>query len=334
LDSINAGERRPFQPYIQRAKKAKIELAPTLGVDIDLADGGRHGSIAIKNEFAKMEPQGSKEESRAAVVSELDKTTFQNDDTLTIKTEELPIIMDSTFSAAPLKEISPNSPRKPPLPKGATAAVLAVEPAVKLPPEPQETIGNAITSLLAKSKPSVAQAQDPSEQADGQEAVRKKRAPTRIFGRAASNVSAVSTFSRASSVDSTGSSGQAVARPRLKSLSGEQQRNSSSLPGSKAQPNHNILMLMNGLAEDGANSGPDDESQPSMTQMQYDDPESTEYKERVIARVTGSTIERKAKERAPTIASLGNLTKGGGGETPRARKTRTLRERMNGKGRV
>jgi hypothetical protein len=204
----------------------------------------------------------------------LDKTAFQDDDAPPVKTEEPPPMMDSIPVAQPLKEISPNSPRKPPSPPSKEAIA-----AVAHPSEAQETISDAISSLLAKSK-TVAHARDRPKQADGHERVRKKRAPTRIFGRAASNISAVSVFSRASSVDSTGSTGQAIAWSTLKSLSGGQRRNSSSVPGSKGQPDSNILKLMGGLTEGKADAEPDNGSQPTMTQMQYDDPESVEYEDR------------------------------------------------------
>lgn len=62
-------------------------------------------------------------------------------------------------------------------------------------------------------------------------------------------------------------------------------------------------MLINDRAQRAENV----ESQPSNTQVQYEDPESTTARELVMARMTGKVLDPKrigVKERAPTIGEF------------------------------
>lgn len=74
----------------------------------------------------------------------------------------------------------------------------------------------------------------------------------------------------------------------------------------------------------GAMTHGGDDSQPPQTQMQYDDVESSEYKARVIAKMTGEKVVKREVARVATVASLKETVRG-------ARKSR-LRERMGGAG--
>lgn len=328
LDSITSGARQSFDPYIQRGIKNKSELATSLIVDVGSVGGGKHDGAEIKTEIAKIRSQGAKDKSRAAIVFEMDKTAFQSEEAPTIATEEFTPVTTYTPVAEVLKEISPNSQSQSNLSpsKGSRVADSAVAPAL----EQRENIGNTISSLLAKSKTAVVRGQDHCEQANGHEGIWRKRAP-KMFGRVASNTSTTSSITQSSSVDSAGSSGQSTAWTTLRNLTGNQERK----PTDPSGADNSMLMLMKGISEGGANPRPDDRSPPPMTQMRYDDWESTEYKEQVIARVTGTKIEKKAKERAPTIASLDSLrrgrSRGSDSASSGGKKSRTLRERMNRK---
>lgn len=168
--------------------------------------------------------------------SKLAGSVFQKDSPDTMSHEAKP----------PLTEISTNSPTKPSLAK---------------PPQiPQQEINNVITSIISK-RPSSATSSDPND---------KKRSG-RIFGRAASNMSAGSR-GRESSVDSTASHGNPVHWPEHPQF----------------------------------NTGGWDEGVPPQTQMKWVEDEGAEIKERVVARMMGEKVERKGmiKERAVTLGDI------------------------------
>lgn len=153
-----------------------------------------------------------------------------------------------------------------------------------------EDISNAISDLLAKTKTSAQPThQEPLEP--------RKRSINRILGRATSNVSTASTnHSRATSVDSTATHGHPVEHP-------------------SAVTDERMALLLAG--DRGAHAEGD--SQPPPTQLDYDDPESNEVTERVMARMLGEAVPRKkgVKERAVTIGDF----------EPRSRSTRQGRVR-------
>ncbi|RDL39505.1 uncharacterized protein BP5553_03845 [Venustampulla echinocandica] len=156
----------------------------------------------------------------------------------------------------------------------------------------QEDISSAISDLLAKTKTSVQPTHhEPSDA--------RKRGINRILGRATSNVSTASTnHSRATSVDSTATHGHPVEYP------------------SGVTDERMALLLAGDRSAPGEGDG-----QPPPTQLQYEDPESNEVTERVMARMLGETVPRKKgnKERAVTIGDF-------------EPKSRITRQGRNGKG--
>ncbi|KUJ22125.1 uncharacterized protein LY89DRAFT_715108 [Mollisia scopiformis] len=234
--------------------------------------------------FADDEPDKA---TRPARTSELDTTAFQKE-VPSVKDEQVSQVLsfgqtssteDIPIKAPPLSERSINSPTR----TTSTASAPSEPPP---PSRPSEEISNAISCLLAKSKSAAAPAHtDPSEG--------RRRGGNRILGRVTSNVSTASANrSRATSVDSTASHGHPVQYP-------------SYLAGKTA--NDHIDMLVNGDRQRLENL----DSQPSSTQVQYDDPESTTAREIVMARMNGEKIEPKRaglKEKAATIGGAGART--------------------------
>jgi DNA replication regulator DPB11 len=308
LESIRNGERQLFSPYIQRIKKTKTEPLSALVTD-EAASKKRHDENGYKPNAQR---RSLDEDARPAKASKLDPTAFQHDIAVKIKVEESVVPPASHIPIQPLAEISSNSPRKPQSP---FKAAKTVEQTVPPPAIPQHAISTAMTSLLAKSKSAGSYFNDHAEQTEAQEVTRKKRAPSRILGRAASNVSAAS----ASSVDSTASAGQAVVWPSNKNGSGD--RRSSSSLRANLEHDASLLALTKDLEAEGTNN---EDSQPPPTQMQYEDLESIEYQAKLLARIKGEKVVRKEKERVATIASLDAR------EAPRMRKGRALRERQGG----
>ncbi|CAG8973465.1 hypothetical protein HYALB_00006491 [Hymenoscyphus albidus] len=138
----------------------------------------------------------------------------------------------------------------------------------------EEDISNDISDLLAKTKRAV---QPSNEAPEG-----RKRTTKRIFGRVTSNISTISAQSRSGSVDSTHT-------PVEKSLSGDDPL---------------VLLLGPGGKEDK-----DVDSQPPATQLQYDDLESVDVREGILAQMTGRQPPPKRagmKERSVTLA-MGDL---------------------------
>jgi DNA replication regulator DPB11 len=307
LDSVEKGERQLFAPYIQRIKKTRPESTSTITNDEATSRKRRSG----EGNKVDAKRRSSGEGARPAEASKLDQTAFQDDVLVKIKIEESVVPAVPPTPVQPLTEISSNSPRKPQSP---CKVPKSSEQVVPPPAIPQNTISNAMSSLLAKSKSAISYNTDHPEQSEAQEVAKKKRAPSRILGRAVSNVSAAS----ASSVDSTASTGQAVVWPSNKSSSGDR-RGSSSLRANMQQ-DAALMALTTSLEADDLDKG---DSQPPPTQMQYEDLESMEYQAKLLARIKGEKVVRKEKERVATIASLD------AGDAPRIRKGRALRERQS-----
>lgn len=324
LDSIRLEARQPFKPYIQRPKKLRTESENVPITDQDVVHQPERPSTEDKPESVH---PGSGETTRPAKTSKLDTTAFQDDSATGVKEEETTIAILPTTTNEPLNEITPNSPRKAPLSPPRTSPPKSPKPtALAFPPE---IITTAISTLLAKSKNTSTNPHDYPEQSDASEGVRRKRAPGRILGRAASNVSATS---RASSVDSTASAaaGPAVARPLTKPNSNSNSRRGSSSLRAPAleKSKSSIALIEDLLAQDAAAAAAQQEGDeaPPQTQMQYETTASSEYKASILAKARGVKHERKPKERVATIASL---DAGGGGEA-RGRKGRALRDRGSG----
>ncbi|KAH8801594.1 BRCT domain-containing protein [Xylogone sp. PMI_703] len=201
-------------------------------------------------------------------------------------TAENPLATDELSNKSePLSEIQSNSPKRP-TPKPET-----------LPKIPPQDIENAISNLLAKTK--TISAHDTPEE-------NRRRGGKRILGRATSNVSTGSTsLSRATSVDSTATHGNAV---EWNSLSGQ--------------------IKFQGADGDRGPSATEneEENQPPLTQIQYDDPDSKEFKERVMARMRGEKVDTKKREKAMTIGDVAEWSKASGAR--RSARDRTGRERV------
>ncbi|EKD19910.1 BRCT domain-containing protein [Drepanopeziza brunnea f. sp. 'multigermtubi' MB_m1] len=180
---------------------------------------------------------------------------------------------DLAHKTQPLSEISNNSPSR-----SSRTTPAAPAPPDQTAPRQQEEMSNAISNLLAKAK--TAPTQDAPEP--------RKRG--RILGRVTSNMSAGSNLSRATSVDSTATHGHPVEYPPHNS--------------NDQTANEKIQMLLNG---DKAPAGV--ERQPPATQLQYEDPESTEAREMVMAKMRGEKVQRRSgiKEKAITLGDVGQL---------------------------
>jgi len=194
---------------------------------------------------------------------------------------------DLTTKTEPLSEISHNSPSR----------TVSTAPAPSDHPGPRthgEDISSAVSSLLARTKTA---AKIPEQAEEG-----RKRGGNRILGRVTSNLSTASTpFSRASSVDSTATHGNPVEYPT--------QSNPGKLgSGQAGAERKSIEPFMN--AENDRTIDNNVDSQPPATQLQYDDPESKEYKERVMARMLGEKVDTKraglTKEKTLTLGDIQN----------------------------
>ncbi|KAH7419293.1 BRCT domain-containing protein [Cadophora sp. MPI-SDFR-AT-0126] len=187
------------------------------------------------------------------------------------------ISQDLVYKSKPLTEIDGNSPTR----TVSTAPAPTDHPA---PRQDQAGLTSAISTLLAKAKTApLHPAPEP-----------RKRG--RIIGRVPSNMSTGSNRSRDTSVDSTATHGHPVEYP----------------PYNDSTPNDRIQMLLNG-------DKPTEEvdSQPPATQLQYEDTESNEAREVLMAKMRGEKVDRRGvreRERAVTLADYA--------EGPIARNTR------------
>lgn len=312
-DSIEAGTRLPLQKYRFRGQK-------------------RAGSVPRMSEKpseAEQEVERSKSEARRLVSkpeklssdlmaqpprnARLDNTGFISDDPAPahvkeeIDSQNLQLLAHASNSASdlssksePLSEINLNSPTR----------TVSTAPAPSDHPNPRphkQDIGNAISDLLAKTKSTTAQ----PIHSDTQEG--RKRGTNRILGRATSNVSATSTpFSRATSVDSTATHGHPVEYPA------PAQSNNfapSAVDAARQSANEKIEKFL----KEGNGDREIEEDLPSSTQLQYEDPESREYKERVMARMLGEKIDEKRIRRKERVATIAD---GDVGERPPRRRGR------------
>jgi len=281
-DSISAGEKLPFQQYRFRKAKRQSGFMPS------------------------EDPSNQKKLGRAKseATRPVDTTAFAPDDPPAVRAEvesqNLPEMADDStcsidpcLKTEPLSEISHNpSPSR----TVSTAPAPSDHPAPRPPPE---DLTLNISNLLAKTKKTVPA---PNEQPEG-----RKRGTNRILGRVTSNTSTGSaSLSRASSVDSTATHGNPVEWPSNSHFTGSAKTTSAQYI---AERNH-IERFMD--AGNDRNLEKDVDSQPPSTQLEYDDPESREYQERVLARMKGEKVEgRKApvKERSATLGDVTEQTR-------------------------
>jgi DNA replication regulator DPB11 len=274
-DSITGGEILPIQKYRFKQPKRAGSVPPEKIFSKPKERPERSKSDLGKS-FSKAD-DGSINPSRPSRSSKLDTTAFISDEPLPVKETDsqdpLPTTNISNAStescsskSEPLSEINLNSTSR----TVSTAPAPSDHPA----PRPQEDLSDDISNLLSKTKA----AAQPAQIDEG-----RKRGVNRILGRAASNVSAASTpFSRASSVDSTATHGNPVEYP-------SNTNNSGKAASGQTEIEHLI-------AGHDRNKEKELESQPSSTQLQYDDPESKEYKERVMARMLGEKVDPKTRK--------------------------------------
>jgi DNA replication regulator DPB11 len=291
-DSISAGARLPFQKYRCRSQKRSVSLPRTNEDSLKSAASRPEQS---KSEFVKAlsrsRSHSSKLTAKPPPNAKLDNTAFMPDESIVKKeheTKNLPSTIDGSdptteelsCKTEPLSERSLNSPSR----TVSTAPAPSDHPI----PKPQEDISDAISSLLAKTK----NAKDQPQLLENVES--RKRGANRILGRVTSNISTGSNGrSRATSVDSTATHGHPVQYSTYIKPGG----------GSDQTANERIEMLING----DRNINKDIDSQPPATQLEYDDPDSTEARNMLMARMMGEKLDtgRKAiKEKAVTVGDF------------------------------
>ncbi|KFY43995.1 hypothetical protein V494_01704 [Pseudogymnoascus sp. VKM F-4513 (FW-928)] len=298
LESIRTGLRQSYKPYLLRSKVNKTSVrSRKSSSETEMTKEMEHDEFEHRQDLPFSKSTTSQGTSRPTTVVSRDTTAFDHDDDDDEPTESVggflipkksteqsteptpptqpPMNNDGETPPEPLTEISSNSPRKSP--------VSQPKPSATTSSTDSQEISSAITSLLAKSKnpPNSATSASGGTETAAQRTARK---PSRILGRAPSNISVVS---RASSVDSTASGGQAVHWPTGKRK-----------PLSKVD---SLGSLAAGLMEEEEKT----EEQPPMTQqLLYEDEEGERHKAQMIARMEGKKPERIEKARAVTVGSL------------------------------
>jgi DNA replication regulator DPB11 len=293
IHSIETGSRQPFKSYIQRFKNGEGSSYNVSEINSKKVFQPPDCGFESSSRPTKPSYLGSKKHGRPAALPGIDGSAFEEVATLLVKTEEASPKRSSSSStghAEPLLERSCNSPHKPSLSPPKTATHTA-----KI---PQEAMQVALNSLLAKSKDAISH-HDREDDVASVEGRIKARPKSRILGRAVSNASVGGSdgYSRASSVDSTATTGQAVVWP---TKSGKQRDPSCTT------------------------SETNDDSQPSTQKLQYEDTEGSDYKLQVMAKMTGSKLEKKPMVRVTTVASLDI------GDAPRASRSREKRANSGG----
>ncbi|RFU25084.1 hypothetical protein B7463_g11245, partial [Scytalidium lignicola] len=307
-DSISAGIRLEFKGYQLGGKAVSPQILNQKKLQPWSEDVEKQKDMSNMKTFSKTVESRMDSCSKSPKPEATNSTPFTSVDTVIINREEEPnteppltsenstaATDEASTKSEPLSEIPSNSPKRPP-PK-----------ADNLPKIPPQDIENAISNLLAKTKTISASATDPLEE-------NRRRGGKRILGRATSNVSTGSTgLSRATSVDSTATHGNAV-------------------EWTGPQSNSNILSASGQLRFQGADGDRgtgvenEGENQPPPTQIQYDDPDSKEFKERVMARMMGEKLDPKKREKAVTIGDVAEWSKASGSR--RSGRDRVGRERV------
>ncbi|KFY23511.1 hypothetical protein V493_05815, partial [Pseudogymnoascus sp. VKM F-4281 (FW-2241)] len=302
LESIRTCSKQPYKPYILRSKVNKSDIPDRKSASeaVTRKEEEPDESESFQDlPFSKSTT--SQGISRPTTVVSRDTTAFDDDDddddeptesvggflipkkaieqpTEPTPPTQPPIDHNPESAPEPLTEISTNSPRKSP--------VTQPKPSTTTSSTDSQEISSAITSLLAKSKNPPASGPSASVGTETAAQQRTARKPSRILGRAPSNISVVS---RASSVDSTASGGQAVHWPAGKRKALSKGDSLGSLAGG----------LMEAEEEERA-----EEQMPMTQQLLYEDEEGERHKAQMIARMEGKKPERIEKARAVTVGSL------------------------------
>lgn len=300
-ESISAARLLPLQKYLC-ASSGRTESPPA---GIKAVPKGNPQRTRAKSDITKTlskSESGSSGSSTKLGTSGLDRTAFDSSELATAEGKNMPLtvrteIRDSNSSSdlsvatEPLSEINSNT----------CASVVSTAPApTNHPAAPREEIHNTLSNLLAKTKSSV----KPPNEAEATES--RRRGANRILGRATSNISTASTsYSRASSVDSTATHGRPVQYPPY-----------SNVPDHKEVAeavDEQIKKFANASADRNRESA---DSPPPATQLQYDDPESHEYQERARAKMKGEKFEMdegrktRLKEKSITLGDVSDAVAG------------------------
>ncbi|KAE9372332.1 hypothetical protein N431DRAFT_483146 [Stipitochalara longipes BDJ] len=289
-DSIKKGTRQAHQRYLIRSQKRSGAMPETNEVQPKALARPEKSKSELARPALISSSTLSKSSTRPPRNARLDNTAFDSDEP-TIKEEHNTQIngsladitgstaLDQSYKTEPLSERSINSPTR----TVSTAPAPSDQPRTR----PQEDMSNAISDLLAKTKTAAANPAQ-NEAPEG-----RKRGPGRILGRVTSNMSTGSGRSRATSVDSTATHGHPVQYPSY----------NSGDAGSEHTANEQIELLLHG----NNHFNKDVDSQPPLTQLQYEDPDSTEAREIVMAKMMGEKVQPKKtglKERAVTVGDL------------------------------
>jgi DNA replication regulator DPB11 len=289
-DSISAGQRLPLSKYRCRPPKRSGSL-PATGASLskELAQSDRPLSEARKSPSPV--DHAHKPVGKTVLKSAIDRSAFDPDEPI-VKKESMsqavmplpeasnPPCRELSCTSEPSSERSQNSPSR----TVSTAPAPSCHPAAPPPPD----LSSEISNLLSKAKATTVGKSTLKETTE----VRKRT--NRILGRATSgsNISVRSnSLSRATSVDSTATSGYPVDGP----------------PTLKDQAsNERMEMLLNNEDRNRQNN---DESQPSMTQLQYLDVEALEARKVVMAKMMCEDMESlrgtfRPRETALTIGDL------------------------------
>jgi DNA replication regulator DPB11 len=290
-DSIKAGTKLSWSKYRIRSQQ-RSDSAPNTNEKILTKALPRldRSKSELGKPASSISSRTSKSSTRPPKNSRLDNIAFTSDETV-VKEEHntLPngsladtsntATQEQSYKSEPLSERSINSPTR----TVSTAPATSDHPSFR----PQEDMSSAISNLLAKTKTAAVNPAQ-NEASEG-----RKRGANRILGRVTSNISTGSTCrSRATSVDSTATNGHPVEYPTYHLGN----------PGSDQTANEKIELLMHG----GGHVEKDVDSQPPSTQLQYEDPDSTEAREMVMARMMGEKVQPKKgmKEKAVTVGDF------------------------------
>lgn len=290
-DSISAGEKLPFGKYKFRSsnRAASVTVKPFTKSE----DHSQRSKSDLANTTSKFDTYSSYDR-KPARTSGLDATAFKTEGEIPPIKEEINTETSSDLSA--ISDPSPStSTNQPPLSERSqnisSTVSTAPAPSNHPAPKPTEDFIYDVSDLLTKTKTAVQPAQTDTG-----------KTRTRILGRAVSNLS---TGSCASSVDSTATHGNPVEYPSNSNLLGK-----VASATTKAEPNHLEHLLD---ADQDRNANKNFESHPPSTQLEYDDPQSLEYRERVMARMMGEVVDPKrkglTKEKSITLGDISEAMK-------------------------
>ena len=314
-DSIGAGAKLPLKNYRLRGQNhagspkmnGNSRKQPQIERSTSVARGPVSRPERPSSDFTAGHPRYAKSDNKAFIidqpVSAIKSEHISQD--LLLPAQDSNSTSDLSCKCEPLSEINANSPTR-------TVSTATAPSGHPNPRPPKKDISNAISDLLAKTKP--------IPQLGHNEALEGRRRG-RILGRAASNVSVSGTstsLSRATSVDSTATHGNPVDYPGASQSFSNPNNNASKDTCQSAKARMEQERIKKFLAE-GNDLEDNNVSAPSSTQLQYEDPESRDFKERIMAKLMGGKID-EAGIRGRNQMRVATIAAGGFGE-------RTVRSR-------